>query len=304
MASQSFHGVIPYLVSPVGPDGNVLERPLRHLVDRLIAAGVHGLTPLGSTGEFAYLTQDQRDEIVAVTVDAAAGRVPVLPGVAAAATHDAVQQARRFAELGADGLVVTLNPYFPPTASSIARFYVDVARAVDLPIVVYTNPALQGYAIPTGAIESMLAAPNVRYLKDASGNTSRLLSMKRSFGDRLGLFAASAHLPVTVLQLGGLGIMSGPACLVPRPLIALYQHVREDRIHEALALQTSLSELSDLFLRFQLASCVKAGLNHLGYQVGDPIPPQEPLSESQVAELANVLKRLGAEHVTSAADGA
>lgn len=304
MASQSFHGVIPYLVSPIGPDGNVLERPLRHLIDRLINAGVHGLTPLGSTGEFAYLTQDQRDEIVAVTVDAAAGRVPVLPGVAAAATHDAVQQARHLAELGADGLVVTLNPYFPPTASSITQFYVDVAHAIDLPIVVYTNPALQGYAIPIESIEAMLAAPNLRYLKDASGNTSRLLSIKRSFGERLGLFAASAHLPVAVLQLGGLGIMSGPACLLPRPLIALYEHVREDRISEALMLQTRLSELSDLFLRFKLASCVKAGLNHLGYQVGDPIPPQEPLTESQFAELADLLERLGAEHTMSVADGA
>lgn len=302
MTEQRLHGVIPYLVSPVGEGGKVLEAGLTRLVNDLIEAGVHGLTPLGSTGEFAYLTQEQRERVVAVTVAAAAGRVPVLPGVAAGGTHDAVNQAQRYSDLGADGLVVTMSPYFPPSPRSITRFFVDVAGAVDLPVVIYTNPGLQGYAIPLAAIEEMLVAPNVRYIKDASGNTARLLSIKRQFGDRLGLFAASAHLPVPVLQLGGLGIMSGPACLRPRLLIKLYDAVMQGRLPEALDLQERLSALSDLFLRFNLASCVKAGLNHLGYSVGDPIPPQEPLTGEQTAEVAKVLDSLeqnGQLHVDS-----
>ena len=91
---SAFHGVFPYLVSPVAPDGTVLEAELRRLVDHLIASGVHGLTPLGSTGEFAYLAMTQRRRIVEVVVDQAKGRVPVVAGVAATTTADAVRQAQ------------------------------------------------------------------------------------------------------------------------------------------------------------------------------------------------------------------
>ena len=90
---EGFRGVFPYLVSPINPDGRVRTDVLGRLVDDLIAAGVHGLTPLGSTGEFAYLERAQREAVVRATVEAAAGRVPVVAGVASATTADAVAQA-------------------------------------------------------------------------------------------------------------------------------------------------------------------------------------------------------------------
>ena len=96
MASNEFHGVFPYLVSPIGADGDVREAVLTRLVDDLIAAGVHGLTPLGSTGEFAYLNLDQRRRIVEIVVQAARGRVPVVAGVASTTTADAVAQAKTY----------------------------------------------------------------------------------------------------------------------------------------------------------------------------------------------------------------
>ena len=89
-----FHGVFPYLVSPVDAAGRVKAAALGRLVEELIAAGVHGLTPLGSTGEFAYLGNEQRVEVVRVTIEAASGGVPVVAGVAATATADAVAQAK------------------------------------------------------------------------------------------------------------------------------------------------------------------------------------------------------------------
>src|SRR4028119_1843744 len=100
---SGFHGVFPYLVSPVGPDGRVIEGELRRLVDHLIAADVQGLTPLGSTGEFAYLDAAQRRRVVEVVVEQAAGRVPVVAGVAATTTAEAVRQARGWAGVGAGG---------------------------------------------------------------------------------------------------------------------------------------------------------------------------------------------------------
>lgn len=106
--SSHFHGVFPYLVSPVDSAGVVLDAVLGDLVEHLIGQGVHGLTPLGSTGEFAYLSWEQRQRVVQVVIEATAGRVPVVAGVASTATADAVQQAQAFAQMGADGILAIM----------------------------------------------------------------------------------------------------------------------------------------------------------------------------------------------------
>lgn len=108
-----FHGVFPYLVSPIDPEGQIRTQVLAKLCDDLIAAGVHGLTPLGSTGEFAYLNAAQRIAVVETTIAAAKGRVPVVAGVVSTSTADAVAQAKAYEKLGADGILAILEAYFP-----------------------------------------------------------------------------------------------------------------------------------------------------------------------------------------------
>ena len=108
-----FHGVFPYLVSPIDPAGQIRTDVLGRLCDDLIKAGVHGLTPLGSTGEFAYLDNAQRAAVVQTTIEAAKGRVPVVAGVASTSTADAVAQAKAYQKLGADGILAILEAYFP-----------------------------------------------------------------------------------------------------------------------------------------------------------------------------------------------
>ena len=138
-----FHGVFPYLVSPIDAAGHVKSDVLGRLVNDLIAAGVHGLTPLGSTGEFAYLDNEQRTAVVRTTIEAAAGRVPVVAGVAATATADAVAQARTYQRLGADGILAILESYFPLKDSQVETYFRAIADAVDVPVVLYTNPQFQ-----------------------------------------------------------------------------------------------------------------------------------------------------------------
>ena len=108
-----FHGVFPYLVSPLDADGRIRTGVLGRLCDDLIKAGVHGLTPLGSTGEFAYLDRTQRETVVRTTIEAAQKKVPVIAGVASTSTADAVEQAKVYQKLGADGILAILEAYFP-----------------------------------------------------------------------------------------------------------------------------------------------------------------------------------------------
>ncbi|MCB2101002.1 MAG: dihydrodipicolinate synthase family protein [Rhodobacterales bacterium] len=280
---KDFQGVFPYLVSPIGGDGQVLDEVLARLVEDLIAAGVHGLTPLGSTGEFAYLTWEQKRRIVQVVIEAAAGRVPVTAGVAASTTVDARRQARAFQDMGADGIVAVLEAYFPVPRAGIIDFFTQVAGAVDLPVVLYTNPNFQRADLDVEAIVRLAEVPNIRYLKDASGQTGRLLSIMNRVGDALGIFAASAHIPVAVMMIGGKGWMAGPACLVPRQSVALYDLCKAGDWPAAMALQRRLWPLNEAFAKHNLAACVKGGLGMQGYGVGDPLAPQAPLSEDGAA---------------------
>ncbi len=291
--TKQFHGVFPYLVSPVHADGSIRDDALGRLVEHLIAAGVHGLTPLGSTGEFAYLSQTQRERIVAVVLEAAAGRVPVVAGVAAMTTSDAVSQAQTLARMGVDGILAVLETYFPLSAEATINYFTAIADAVNLPIVLYTNPRFQRADLSLDVLERLADVPNIRYLKDASTNTGHLLTVMNRVGDRLQIFAASAHIPLAVMLIGGVGWMAGPACLIPRQSVTLYQLARAGKWPEAVTLQRQLWRVNEVFARYGLAACVKAGLNLQGFDVGDPVPPQTPLTGPALADIEAILASAG-----------
>jgi 4-hydroxy-tetrahydrodipicolinate synthase len=285
---SDFHGVFPYLVSPIDAAGRVNTGVLVRLVDDLITAGVHGLTPLGSTGEFAYLGNEQRAAIVRTTVEAAAGRVPVIAGVASTATADAVAQARRYQEIGADGVLAILESYFPLADAQVETYFRAIADAVELPVVLYTNPQFQRSDLSLDVIARLSEHPRIRYIKDASTNTGRLLSiMNRCAG--LKVFSASAHIPAAVMLTGGVGWMAGPACVIPRQSVRLYELCRAAKWPEAMGLQRELWRINEIFARFNLAACIKAALQLQGYDVGDPVAPQRPLSADERKIVATAL---------------
>jgi 4-hydroxy-tetrahydrodipicolinate synthase len=288
-----FHGVFPYLVSPIDADGRVRESVLARLVDDLIAAGVHGLTPLGSTGEFAYLNTEQRTAIVRTTIQAAAGRVPVVAGVAATSTADAVAQARRYNELGADGILAILESYFPLKDTQVEDYFRAIADAVDVPVVLYTNPQFQRTDLSLDVIARLAAHPRIRYIKDASTNTGRLLSIANRC-DGLKVFSASAHIPACVMLIGGVGWMAGPACIIPRQSVKLYELCRAGRWAEAMDLQRELWRINEVFARFNLAACIKLALQLQGYDVGDPVPPQASLGADERRIVAAALEKTAA----------
>jgi dihydrodipicolinate synthase/N-acetylneuraminate lyase len=291
---KEFHGVFPYLVSPIDAGGEVNSAVLERLCDDLVQAGVHGLTPLGSTGEFAYLSWEQRRRVVEVVVRAAAGRVPVVAGVASTTISDAVMQAREFERLGCQGILAILEAYFPVPDEGVFQYFCAIAEAVSLPVVLYTNPNFQRSDLSLPVIERLSRIDNVRYIKDASFNTGRLLSILNQVEGRMKVFAASSHIPACVMLLGGAGWMAGPACVAPRQSVALYETCRRGDWQAAMALQRPLWALNQAFAKFNLAACIKGGLALQGYDVGVPLPPQAPLAPAAVEEVRRALQAIGA----------
>jgi len=288
-----FHGVFPYLVSPIDAAGRIKADVLGKLSDDLIKAGVHGLTPLGSTGEFAYLNGEQRAAVVRATIEAADKRVPVIAGVAATATADAVGQARNYQRLGANGILAICESYFPLKDAQVESYFRAIADAVDIPVVLYTNPQFQRSDLSLDTIARLATHPRIKHIKDASTNTGRLLSIMNRCPD-MKVFSASAHIPAAVMLIGGVGWMAGPACVVPRHSVRLYELCRAGRWNEAMGLQRKLWGINEAFARFNLAACIKAGLQAQGYDVGDPVPPQLALSADERKIVEKTLMELDA----------
>lgn len=292
---MSLSGVFPYLVSPVDVSGKVMESVLTDLVDHLIGTGVHGLAPLGSTGEFAYLSQEQRRRVVDTVILANRGRVPVVAGVASTSTTDAVAQTEYLVEAGADGILAILEAYFPVSDEGVEAYFTAIARAAKgRPVVLYTNPQFQRSDLSLQVIERLSRIDNIRYIKDASTNTGRLLSIIERTRGRMEVFAASAHIPICVMMIGGVGWMAGPACIVPKQSIALYEAAKAGDWVRAMELQRPMWKVNEIFAKYSIAACIKTALDLQGFAVGAPVHPQMPLTDAARAEIAGVLRDVGA----------
>ena len=155
----------------------------------------------------------------------------------------------------------------------------------------YTNPQFQRSDLTLDVIARLSDHPRIQYIKDASTNTGRLLSIMNR-APAMKVFSASAHIPAAVMLIGGVGWMAGPACIVPRQSVKLYDLCRAGKWPEALSLQRELWRINEAFARFNLAACIKAGLQIQGYAVGDPVPPQAALSADERRVIEGILASL------------
>lgn len=293
--AHRFGGIIPYLVTPLNTDESVNAGELQRICGHLIDQGVHGFTPLGSTGEGPYLSEADRRIVVQAVVEASAGRVPVVPAVFSRTTRGAIEQARAFERLGADGIVLTLDSYFPLPQAAVKDYFIGVAQATELPIIIYTNPNFQKVDLGIDLIAELSQDEKFAGLKDASGNTGRLLSIADRCRPGFGIFAASAHLAVSVMLLGGRGLFAGPACVLARENVQLYDLCRAGHWEQAMALQKVLWRFSEAFAAYNLAACTKAALEHQGFAPGNPLAPQPPLSAEVRQRIGQILSQVQAE---------
>jgi len=289
---KAFYGVFPYLATPVSDTGDILYKPLKKLVNFVIDEGVHGLTVLGSTGEFAYLNDYQREKTVALVLEATEHRVPIIAGVAHPSIREVVRQAKKYEHMGVDGILAVLETYFPLSDSQIFNYFSEISEAVNIDIVLYSNPNFLKQEISLTILEKLSEKSNIRYYKDASGNTGRLLTIMNKLGSRLKVFSASAHIPLSVIMMGGVGWMAGPACLVPRQSVLLYELATQKKYDEAIELQKKMWGINYVFSKYNLAVCIKEGLNILGFDFGRPVPPLEPLSEAGRSEIKQILEQI------------
>lgn len=288
--APAVHGIIAYPITPFGRDGGVDTATLTMLLEKLIGAGVHAIAPLGSTGEAAYLTEDEFDSVVDTTVNTVGRRVPVIVGASNLTTANTVRRARYAQHAGADAVMILPVSYWKLSVREIAQHYATVAAALDIPIMAYNNPATSGIDMsPELLVQLFTEIDNVTMVKESTGDLDRMLRIKELTGNTLPFYNGSNPLILDALTAGASGWCTAAPNLRPQPCLDLYAATQAGDYDAAKAIYEDLSPLLRFIVAGGLPTTVKAGLSLLGTQVGDPRPPLLPLDEGGLDEMRSLL---------------
>ncbi|MFC9440936.1 dihydrodipicolinate synthase family protein [Nocardia sp. NPDC057030] len=292
--SGSIAGIVAYPVTPFGVDsGEVDERALRGLVDRLVGAGVDAVAPLGSTGEAAYLDDQEWAAVASICIEQVDGRVPTVVGVSELTTAGTIARARLAERLGATALMLLPVAYWRLTEEELARHFAAVADAVALPIMAYNNPGTSGIDMtPEFLVELVGAVDNITMVKESSGDIAR---MRRLAEHNVPFFNGSNRLALQAFDAGAIGWCTAAPCLVPEQIVAVWQLLTAGETDSAAQRFERLDPLLGAISRGGLPRTVKAGLRSLGIEVGDPRRPLLPVDDDT--------RRAIAELITAAVDG-
>ena len=288
-----FSGSFTVMVTPFSEDGSKVDHStLRRFVDWQISNGVPGLIPLGSTGEFLSIADEERREIVTTIIQQVDGRVPVLVGTADEWTDKAVRYSREAEELGASGVMVVPPYYASPTEDELYAHYQRISDAISIPIMVYNNPNTANVDLTPDLLARLSQIENVDYVKESSGDISRIREIDRLSEGRMTVFAG--YHAFDSFLLGAKGYVSVCGNIVPKLSSDLYKLViGESDVASGRELYHRLLPLLDAISGDLYVSATKAALELVGMPVGIPRMPRLRVPESHRIKIEEVLRELG-----------
>ncbi|HEV3193622.1 MAG TPA: 4-hydroxy-tetrahydrodipicolinate synthase, partial [Polyangiaceae bacterium] len=225
--------VTPFCDEPGYPiDWAALDR----IIDQQVAAGVTGLVPCGTTGESPTLSHEEHGRVIERTVTKAAGRVQVIAGAGSNSTREAVELVRHAERVGADAAMVVVPYYNRPTQEGLLRHYVEVAKSVKFPLVVYNIPGRTGVDLaPETLARICAAAPNVIAVKEATGNVLRAQKLAQTMGDRITVLSGDDALTLPMIAVGARGVISVTSNVLPAEVARATRLALEGKLDEARA---------------------------------------------------------------------
>ncbi len=287
-------GVFPALVTPAAADGAVDEAAYRKLV-RFVLPHVNGLVPVGTTGEFVYLTTEEKKRAIEIALDEAAGRVPVVAGTGCASTRETISLTRYAKDAGADAALVVAPYYLKPTFNEVYEHY-EAVNEVGLPIILYNIPQCAGTHFQWWTAEGMAYLDNVVGIKDSSGDMPFLMALFEKLKGRVGIFCGHDEIVTAALTAGADGAILASANLIPDVWQQIYAAVQSGDLAKAQTLQAKIQILVRLVVRQGSVQAVKEGLHMLGVDVGNamlPIVPGGAFRREDREDLRWQLEKLG-----------
>ncbi|MFK3681548.1 dihydrodipicolinate synthase family protein [Pseudomonas sp. NPDC088890] len=293
--TTEFHGIIGYTITPFSNDGAQLDLPaLGQSIERLIASGVHAIAPLGSTGEGAYLSDTEWQQVAEYSLAQIGKRLPSIVSVSDLTTAGAIRRARFAQAHGADAVMVLPSAYWKLSATEILQHYRAIGAAVDLPIMLYNNPATSGTDMPVELILRIVReVENVTMVKESTGDIQRMHQLQLRGEGQVPFYNGCNPLALEAFVAGARGWCTAAPNLIPALNLGLYQAIRAGDLEQAKALFYQQLPMLDFILKGGLPATIKAGLALTGLAVGEPRRPVFGLDEQGRATLRGLLDELG-----------
>jgi len=263
MPAPLFKGVITALITPLR-DGKVDEAAFTSLLERQIAAGVHGVVPMGTTGESATLHLDEHQRVVELCVKAAAGRIRVIAGAGSSATDKAIELVRFAKTVGADGALVVTPYYNRPSQAGMAAHFEAIAEAVQLPILLYNVPGRTGVDLANDTVAGLAAHPNIVGIKDATGDLTRVAWMRNHIEGQFDLISGDDGTYLGYLAHGGIGAISVTSNVAPEAMVAMHEAAMANDFASAREWNDRLAALHKALFLDNSPSPAKYALSRLG----------------------------------------
>lgn len=298
-----FTGVGTALVTPFATDGAIDEAAVRRLVRRQIEAGIHFVSPCGTTGEAPTLSALEKVRVAQLAVEEAAGRVPVMAGAGGYNTRAVIELVREYGRIGVDG-ILSVTPYYnKPTPEGLFQHYKAIAESTDLPIVVYNVPGRTGVNIEPATLVRLATIPNIIGVKEASGNVTQMAEICRSVPSDFIVMSGDDALTLPLMVLGGHGIISVASNEVPAEMVQMVEAFERGAIVEARhwhtkllpLMQINFIEANPMPVKFAMAAM---GLCEEVYRL--PMVSPRPASQEKIV---GMLRDLGLPVVAGAAAG-
>ena len=295
MRSTFIHGIIPALITPMTPKEELDQRGLEKLIDDLIHSGVHGIFAVGTAGEFWALTPEEKGIVYERTVQFTRKRVPVYLGTCANSTREAILLSELAQKAGADCVSILTPSYIHLTQEQLFTHYMDIAHAVDIPILLYNLPARTGNTLSVDLVIRLAESTNnIVGIKDSSADFSYALELMERAPEGFRFLMGNDAMILPALIHGAVGAIAATANVVPHIAVAIYEHYRAGNLEAAKDTQQRLASLRKAFTLGTHPAMLKAGADMVGYAGGPPRAPVSPLTPSERRQLQSILKRIQA----------
>ncbi|WP_279483673.1 4-hydroxy-tetrahydrodipicolinate synthase [Aureimonas sp. SK2] len=289
---KTFRGVYTVMITPFDKAGRLDVETLKAFTDWQVREGIHGLIPLGSTGEFLSLSEEERVEVARTVIETAAGRVPVLIGTGAEDTREAVRLTRQAEDLGADGVMIIPPFYSTPTDDELVHHYRTIAAATKLPIMVYNNPATANVDLKPDLVARIAEIGGCDYIKESTLEVTRVRDIIRKAGSNMTVFGGILGFESFVE--GAEGWVAVASNVAPRQMARIFELVKdENRVPEAHRLYLEWLPLIEAVGGHLYVGGTKALLGHMGFAVGEPRPPRLPLPAADDARMKALVDHFG-----------
>jgi len=293
--TTKLQGIFAVMVTPMTAAEEVDYETLASHIDYLIEeGGVHGIIPLGSTGEYYALTAEERKKVVETTFQAVRGRVPVVVGANAPTTREVIEYSQHAEKCGAAGVMLAAPYYSLPTDDELFEHYRAVDKAINIPIMLYNYPARTGVDLTPKLIQRLAELDNVQYVKESSGDITRISEIIRLCGDKITLFCGCDNEALENFVLGATGWVAGASNFLPKTHVKLFELAVNERdfiaareLYYKLLPVLAALEAGGKYIQFVKACC---GL--MGHPVGPPRRPLMPASPDEIAELKKALSQI------------